>query len=283
MRRQIVLPRRELAPYVKNFMLSGFDGLDVHLPATIDVQLVIYLQGGTFLPEEGKFTHRLPVAFVGGPSLFPRWFRVEPGSRFIAATFRPAGFFYCFGIPVNLLSGQLVPLDAIAERGETAALMDHLSLAAEGQHQHLLENFLLRHLQQTLLRRTSLNATPTMLPVLALDRLLLPTAELAGTMSISARQLERRFLASHGIPLRDYRRLARFSAALATLMQGTSQRASLSRAAHDAHYVDQAHFTRDFRQFVGDTPGRFVKARNDSDSIYRLWQFGPEELAAFMN
>ncbi|WP_414691523.1 helix-turn-helix domain-containing protein [Noviherbaspirillum sp.] len=259
-------------------MVSGFDNLDVHLPATIDVQLVIYLQGGTCLPEDGQFTYRLPTAFVGGPSLFPRWFRVEPGSRFIAATFRPAGFVACFGIPANLLSEQLVPLDAIAERGITAALVERLSLAAEGQHQLLLEDFLLTHLRQASLRKTQ-----PMLPALPLDRLLLPTSELAGALFISARQLERRFLVHHGMPLRDYRRLARFSTALATLMQAAPQATSLSRAAQDARYADQAHFTRDFRQFVGDTPGRFVKSRSDSNSIYRLWQLGPEELAAFMH
>lgn len=46
MTRKIILPRPELAPYVRNFMIGGFDGLSVHLPATPDIQLLVYLRGG---------------------------------------------------------------------------------------------------------------------------------------------------------------------------------------------------------------------------------------------
>lgn len=256
-------------------MLGGLDSSDVHLPATVDVQLVIYLRGGGWLPDAGgRFTERLPAAFVAGPSLLPRLFRVEPNSFFIAATFRPAGFFSCFGMPANLLGHKPVPLEAMIGKGASAALQESLHFGNIQPHAPL-ETFLL---QQSRLRRTA-----PLLPALALDRLLSPTAELARALDISTRQLERRFLSHHGIPLRDYRRLARFSTALACLLQRTSPRVAFARIAQDAGYVDQAHFTRDFHQFVGATPGRYVKSREQDDSIYRLWQLTPQELAAFLD
>ena len=276
MYRQIVLPTKELLPYVRNFMISGFDSPDVHLPATVDVQLVIYLRGGSFLPDAGgRFAERAPAAFVCGPSLLPRLFRVTPNSLFIAATFRPAGFFSCFGIPANLLGHRPVPLEAMIGNGASAALQESLLLKKNIQPHAILETFLQ---QQLRLRRTE-----TALPALALGQLLSPTAELARALDISTRQLERRFLSHHGMPLRDYRRLARFSTALACLLQHTSQRIALVRIAQEAGYVDQAHFTRDFHQFVGATPGRYVKSRGQDDSVYRLWQLTPQELTAFVD
>lgn len=275
MYRQIALPAPELAPYVRNFMISGFDRPDAHLPATVDVQLVIYLRGGGFLPDAGgRFTERTPAAFVSGPSLRPRLFRVAPNSLFIAATFRPSGFFSCFGMPANLLGHEPVPLEAMIGNGASAALQEALLFTKTPPPHAILEAFLLRQLR---LRRTA-----PLLPALALDRLLSPTAELARALDVSTRQLERRFLSHHGVPLRDYRRLARFSAALAGLLQDVSPRVDLARIAQDAGYADQAHFTRDFHQFVGATPGRYVKSRGQHDSIYRLWQLTPQELPAFV-
>lgn len=275
MYRQIALPGRELAPYVRNFMMSGFDSLDVHLPAAPDVQLVIYLRGAAFLFDGSAFSDRVPRAFIAGPSLAPRIFRVEPGSRFIAATFRPSGFFSCFGIPANVLGHQHVPLDAFLQSAAVAALMERLEYAEGVQQFAVLETFLLQQL--------ILNKRIPSLPAFCLDFLLSPTSVIAESLEISTRQLERRFLVHFGLPLRDYRRLARFGSALASLMRGEAHKLDLARIAQDAQYVDQAHFTRDFRQFVGDTPGRYAKSRQQGESLYHLWQLSPQELATFID
>lgn len=258
-------------------MVSGFDSLDVHLPAVVDVQLVVYLQGQGFLHDGEAFNDRIPTAFVAGPSLFPRWFRVEPGSRFIAATFRPSGFFSCFGIPVNTLNDQLVPLDGIVCNREARALVDRLYQAATCTEQvGILEAFLMQ-------RFLPEKDEEAFLPALSLESALAPASELARVLNISTRQLERRFRIRYGVSLRDYRRVARFSAALARLMQGAARHGTLTRIAQDADYADQAHFANDFRQFVGATPGQFLKAREQSDSAFRFWQLNPDELRTYLD
>lgn len=275
MSRQIVLPTLGLRPYVRNFMVSDFDSLDVHLPAVIDVQLVVYLRGEGVLLEDKAFSRRIPTAFVAGPSLFPRRFRVEPGSKFIAATFRPSGFFSCFGIPVSLLSNQLIPLDNLMHGHEAALLLDKLYQSKNNEQQiDVLERFVL----QNLFSRAKEEA---FLPVFSWDGLLVPATELAQVVGISTRQLERRFLIRYGVSLRDYRRIIRFSAALSELMYGSAEHGSLAQIAMGAQYVDQSHFTKDFRQFVGDTPGQFLQSRMQSDSIYQFWQLKPEELESY--
>lgn len=273
MPQRITLPRRELQPLLRNVMLSGFASLEVHLPANMDVQLVVYLRGRGVLTGADGTRSPIPRAFVVGPSLGPHVFTVEPGSRFIAATFRPSGFYTCFGIPVDALAHALVPLDALFGARVARELLDALEAATPGQHQAVLEGFMLR---QALPRQDGI------LPALPLDRLLGRTTALARELGLSTRQLERRFLIHRGLPLRDYRRLARFGTALASLMGAGPHAADLSRAAQEGRYVDQAHFARDFRQFVGDSPGRYARARGRADSPYHLWEMTPQELRSFI-
>lgn len=277
MSRQVILPRLELGRHIRNFMVSGFDSMEVHLPALIDVQLVIYLQGQCLLHDGDAFAVRSPTAFVAGPSLLPRRFRVEPGSRFIAATFRPSGFFSCFGIPVNTLNDLQVPLDSLVGDNAATALTERLSQSKTSRAQvGILEAFLMQQLVPG-------KDEEAFLPALPLERALLPASELASAFDISTRQLERRFLIRYGVSLRDYRRFARFSTALAGLMQGGIRHGALAGIALDAEYADQAHFANDFRQFVGASPGQFIKAQQQSDSPYRLWQFNADELRTYLD
>lgn len=258
-------------------MYGGFDSLNVHLPASADPQLVIYLSGeGILLRDKGQ-TNKLPLAFVTGPLLAPRRFRVAPGSFFISATFRPSGFLRCFGIPVNCLGPDAVPLEDLLPPLDVVPLLERLH---EAKHiQNLVETLEAFLLQKRMLRERE----PPFLPAMPVERLLQPTSELAAHLALSTRQLERRFLMHHGVPLRDYRRLARFSIVLPMLMGSQPATSMLSAAALEAGYVDQPHFTRDFRQFVGDTPASFLRSRFDSESGYGFWQFNKNELQAFVS
>jgi len=272
--RQFALPRRALAPYVKNLIGGGFEVATPHLPASPDAQLVIYLQGGATLL--GAQDGRLPQAFLSGPSMAPRRFGVEPGSSFISAVFRASGVLHCFGIPLDCLGGASVGLDALVGRAGQARLQEELQEAPLFRERvRILEDFLLR-------RAGAARRQAPALPPLSHERLFLPIGELASGLGLGVRQFERRFLAHHGVALRDYRRLARFARALSILMQAQG-RPGLAGAALDAGYVDQAHFSRDFRQFVGATPSHFLTSREDAASGYRFWAFGRDELDSFLS
>jgi len=278
MMRHVVLPAPPLRACIRNIMIGQFTSADSHLPATPDVQLVIYLRGGASLLEPASAAPlSMPLAFIAGPCLMPRRFRVETGSRFIGITFRPAGLSSCFGMPANLFFERIVALEDALPQDAVARLMDELDGAAS-MHAAVeaAEAFLMRCLHGGGKREPGL-------PALGLERLLMPAAALADGLSLGTRQLERRFLVSYGMPLRDCRRLARFSSVLAQLLTGTPAAVNMARMAVDAHYVDQAHFIRDFRQFVGDTPGRFLKAKDEEDSIYSLWRLNAAELHSFID
>lgn len=151
----------------------------------------------------------------------------------------------CLGVPVSELSNASVPLDAVlpSSRDVVARLQDARSVA-EGLS--IVQDFLARR-----------PFTPD--PVVSRALRLLGTgpdeeetiAGIARSLSISERQLERRFLERVGSSPKRYASLRRFEHAARLL---TSD-APLGRIAQDAGYYDQSHFIRELRRFSGMTPG----------------------------
>jgi len=267
-------PQQALRPYLRNIMVGSFRCLANHLPASPDVQLVIYLHGAGHLTGQDA-GQAIPPAFIAGPRCRPLLFCVEPNSRFVAATFRPGGLLACVGIPANLFADQMVPLEHCLGAEATVPLRERLGIArSDCAIVGLVETFLLQRLLQF-----RPNTSP--LPLLSTDRLLAPVSTLADDLALSPRQLERRFLAHAGVPLRDFRRLARFSLVLGQLLHPAGRARGFAQLAQDGSYTDQAHFTRDFRQFIGEPPARFLKAQQQEGSIYDFWRFGPAELQLF--
>lgn len=263
MSRQVLLPAAPLTRCVRHFMVGGFDSDRVHLPACADVQLLVYLRGGACLIDPAGAATELPRTFLVGAVTHPRQYQLVPGSRFMAATFRPGGLHACLGMSAADVTGTITRIDH-------PQLLDiHDDDEALSCLQSLLESGLRKHAGNAI-----------HLPELDLDALNRPVADIARELGIGVRQFERQCLINLGMPLRDYRRLARYSAAMTALMMQGATPQALASLAQDARYVDQAHFTRDFAAMVGTAPGRFLKQRGDAQ--YRLWQFTREELETYL-
>jgi AraC-like DNA-binding protein len=71
-------------------------------------------------------------------------------------------------------------------------------------------------------------------------------SQAADAANLSARQFERRFLHATGLRPRTYRRIARF-------------RRAMQAAAQAAGFADQAHFSRDTRDFTRQSPTEFLR------------------------
>jgi AraC-like DNA-binding protein len=75
---------------------------------------------------------------------------------------------------------------------------------------------------------------------------------LAEATGLSMRQMQRRFQAASGVTPKLLSRLVRLQRALAA---AALPDATLAAVAARAGYADQAHFTREFREFAGVSPG----------------------------
>ncbi len=74
--------------------------------------------------------------------------------------------------------------------------------------------------------------------------------------NLSWRQTERRFKQVIGLDMQTYIRICRFQRAKSLIVEHPQWR--LTDVGYTANYYDQAHFSREFKQFSGVRPGKFV-------------------------
>lgn len=88
----------------------------------------------------------------------------------------------------------------------------------------------------------------------------LPLEDLAGTAGLSPHHFLRVFKEATGLPPHAYQLQQAIEHAKELLAGG----APISRAALDAGFADQSHFSRLFRQFTGATPRQYAQAERES-------------------
>jgi AraC-like DNA-binding protein len=83
-------------------------------------------------------------------------------------------------------------------------------------------------------------------------------ARIAAAVSLSPRQLQRRFLATTGLTPKQFSRTRRLRATALTLGQGQGDETSWVDRAIDLGFADQAHLTRELHAMTGRSPVRFA-------------------------
>jgi AraC-like DNA-binding protein len=215
-------------------------------------ELIFHL-GAAFqrLDDAGRVTTQHRTVFVGQ---IERAMRVRPAGRawIFAVRFRPAGAAAFVRGAARGLASLSTPLadvwgrpgDELAER--VAATRDDAGRAA------LVEEALLRRLAPA--RSSELAAS-------AADRIAAAQGcvridRLADGLGVGVRTLERAFDECVGISPKTLARIARFRHALGAL--AGPRRPEFAAVAHDCGYADQSHLVRDFREFAGEAPTRYL-------------------------
>jgi methylphosphotriester-DNA--protein-cysteine methyltransferase len=83
--------------------------------------------------------------------------------------------------------------------------------------------------------------------------------ELVEDAFLCRRQFERKFLYKIGVSPKYYARIRRVSFLCATLATSKWQIKDWHNFIHQAGYYDQAHFIKDFTEFIGRSPAIYVK------------------------
>lgn len=186
--------------------------------------------------------------FHSGPALI----RHNGEDYGIALELTPAGARRLFGLPAGALASTIIePEDVVGAAGRH--LQDRLAAAKSWKQRFEI-------LDYTLTAWARSNDIGPQL-IAAWD-LLMETSgacsvdELAAEVGWSRRHLSRKFQIEFGLAPKTAARMVRFDRARQLLAAGAG--ISLADIAHAAGYFDQAHFTRDFREFAGCSPTRWI-------------------------
>lgn len=86
--------------------------------------------------------------------------------------------------------------------------------------------------------------------------------------SVGTRRLQQRFKEEIGISPKLFLRTLRINGVIEQMLKQPKQ--SLTQLAFDFNYFDQTHFIKDFKQFTGLNPNKFLKSINPDGDILNL-------------
>lgn len=176
-------------------------------------------------------------------------------SGIAAIRFLPFGAFPFLHIPMSELTNTLVAAELILGN-EAGRMEERIALApTHADKIGVLEDFLSQRLEahrdNAILQKAVYNVRRQQ-EALTKDALL-------KDIGLSLRQLERHFQREVGLSPRSLSRIFRLQRGLRLWESGTIT--SLTELALESGYYDQSHFTNDFRDFAGISPGAFLAER----------------------
>lgn len=190
-----------------------------------------------------------PPSIIVGPQT--KRVVITPGRQHLVVKigFQPGGLYRLLKMPMNEIS-TTSSLDAVDIFGrETQQINDQLYHARSYDE-------MIRIIEQWLYLKMK-----TLKDTLPVDRLfrtiisqggLISVEQMARSIYVSNRQLERQFIQRIGLSPKFFARLVRF--AKAWTLKEHNQHLSWTDIAYESGYFDQMHMIRDFKQFSGVNP-----------------------------
>ena len=191
-------------------------------------------------------------AFIAGPDTGPAPTALPPGTTMIGIRFRPGAGGPLLGLPLCELRDQRVEFGAI-KRGPARRLPGTLEPAAA-------EPLLLAVTADLSLEGEADAAVMHAARLLRDPRA--RTDQVASALSLSSRQLRRRWQAAIGYSPKTFQQVLRFRRFVSRLDAASSPGAlDLATVAFETGYADQAHLTRECARFAGVSPTALARLR----------------------
>lgn len=202
----------------------------------------------------GHWTSSGQAVFFGANSR-PLKVRCKGAFKVVGFAVRPSGWKSLFSCPANEVADQMLPLSDLIGAAADAMLAGVLQAGDDQAAVDAMEDVL----TSLYAARGRTTADPVMRQFEDIARFdsTTPVQLAAERLGLSVRQFERRCLAAFGHLPKTVLRRSRFLD-MATAMRGFSDPDQEALAA--LRYFDQSHRTREFRHFIGMTPGAFEKA-----------------------
>jgi AraC-like DNA-binding protein len=185
---------------------------------------------------------------------------VASAERVFSVRFRSGGAYPFFGVPLDELTNEIVPLDALWGT-QVESLRAALDRATSVQAQELaVQTALVARLQaKTSFEPSGAPVVRRAIRTMQASASPLRIEQLARALDVSSRHLRRSFAEVVGVCPKTYARVLRFQRALRAAQHGPPP--AWSAIAEATGYFDQAHMIAEFRALADASPSELVRAR----------------------
>ena len=214
-------------------------------------ELICYLENpNTMRWLDGGDDFVEPAIFYAGQLTRPFIMTFKKKCTCVGASLCPWAGELLYGIPARQFTDELTPLDMIENDD---GFYDRLKMC---RGKDALFDCMERYLIERLIKKQQ----DPMVYAIAKQIINDPTRRALnlgiGTIGLSRRRIEQRFINSTGLSMGAFTRKIRFQRAVHLLKEAQSY-LSLTAIGLQAGYYDQAHFISDFKSFSGLSPGNF--------------------------
>lgn len=198
-------------------------------------------------------------AIIAGQLTRP--FRIRPTGSFraIGVRFNPTGFASCFREIPHQMTEQTFALDGMDSRSASRLTGQINDAATDDERIACLQDYLFARLSPK--ESESSRAVNHAAYLIAKTNGHIPIDQLAQTVRLSHRHLERLFLNHVGVSPKMLCRIVRFRSVFDQLTDNPEW----SRLAAACGYFDQAHLIRDFNRFAGQPPRAYLQSQSPMD------------------
>jgi AraC-like DNA-binding protein len=268
---QSYIPQPPLANFVEMlWYFQGYEGASSRervLP-TGDAQLVISLDDAPLRAYEGDDGQQLQSyrgPLLCGPRSKCSIIDTAPLGSSMGVQFKPGGVFPFLGASAGELHNQNVPLESLWGK-EAADVRDRLLEAKSPRARfQILEQALLARTFPVLERHPAVSYALKAFQAVPHGQTIGEVTERTG---LSSRWLIELFRAQVGLTPKLYCRLRRFQTAVSLI--SSQQGSDLAGLAHTCGYFDQAHFNREFRDFAGISPTKYLADKCEHQNHVRV-------------
>ena len=196
-----------------------------------------------------------PRAMILGHPVKPFFFEPTGAVDTFSVRFRPYGFANLIDRPLCDLTDKVLPLGELFGAEFSQRAVHTITRAADTRERIMaIEHLLLEKVNtQETIDHVIKNTIDTIVASKGNSTINILTKD----NDTYRRQLERKFARQIGLSPKQLGKIVRLQTALRMLLNRSGDK--LYNIAYDAEYYDQAHFIRDFKEFIGTTPKAFFK------------------------
>lgn len=251
-------PDTILRPYIEcYFRWQGHVGTEpviVDSPPTAYTAMVFNLASPTATIDKNNSLITTPRSFIAGQAISNYKLVVKDKIDQFGLVFKPTGLFKLLKVPMYELVNSRIDVEDICGAAYHE-LYDRLLIAPNDLTRvHFVEQFLIKRAE------LQLQNGPDQLDKSSSTMLLkygnVNISQLLDDIYMSRRKFERHFFRQVGLSPKFFCRIRRYGF-ICSLMAG-HRKVDWANILYKAGYYDQSHFIRDFREFAGTVPTKYL-------------------------